>query len=396
MPRRRSQNQGRIGAAGGPAAIRNMLRNMPVHECDRLADAGDIACAGDELEAAQIELSKCVAEQLAAGRFPIVLGGGHEMAFGTFVGLATHLASSQDAPRIGIVNFDAHFDLRQAERGNSGTPFLQIARDCEARGWAFRYGCFGISRYSNTRALFESAGKLGVVFLLDEQMQSAQEVLTAFVSEVDHVYLTFCLDMLPASIAPGVSGPAVRGVGLDIVEPLIDLVIGSGKLRLADIAEMNPHFDIDHRTAAVAARIVARIANGVARGLGCLWTNVHLATMAPPHPYGEIRNAALAVQNGKIAWLGPLSDLPDGARAHEQHDGAGGWITPGLMDCHTHIVYAGNRSDEFEARLNGATYAEIAHSGGGILSTVRATRAASEDELYRRAFRASKRCSSRE
>ena len=111
-------------------------------------------------------------------------------------------------------------------------------------------------------------GKLGVVFVLDEQMQSAQQALAAFVSEVDHVYLTFCLDVLPASIAPGVSAPAVRGVGLDIVEPLIDLVIDSGKLRLADIAEMNPRFDIDHQTAAVAARIVARIANGVARGLG--------------------------------------------------------------------------------------------------------------------------------
>ena len=114
-----------------------------------------------------------------------------------------------------------------------------------------------------------------------------------------------------------------------------------------------------------------------------LWTNVHLATMAPPHPYGEVRNAALAVQGGKIAWLGPLSDLPAGTRANEQHDGAGGWITPGLIDCHTHIVYAGNRSEEFEARLNGATYADIAKSGGGILSTVRATRAATESELCR-------------
>ena len=262
-----ARNQARTGAAAGPAAIRHMLRNMPVHECDRLVDAGDIIVAGDELEAAQIELSKCVARQLAAGRFPIVLGGGHEMAFGTFTGLAAHLASP-NVPRIGIVNFDAHFDLRQAERGNSGTPFLQIARDCEARGWPFRYGCFGISRYSNTEALFESALKLGVVFVLDEQMQSAQKTLTAFLSEVDYVYLTFCLDVLTASIAPGVSAPAVRGIDLDIVEPLIDLVIGSGKLRLADIAEMNPHFDIDHRTAAVAARIVARIANGVARGLG--------------------------------------------------------------------------------------------------------------------------------
>jgi formiminoglutamase len=263
-----ARNQGRTGAAGGPAVIRRMLRNMPVHECDRLADAGDIACAGDALEAAQMELSKCVAGQLAAGRFPIVLGGGHEMAFGTFVGLATHLATKQGAARVGIVNFDAHFDLRQAESGNSGTPFLQIAHDCAARGWPFRYGCFGVSRYSNTRALFERAAKLGVAVVLDEQMQSAQHALTAFVAGVDHVYLTFCLDVLPASIAPGVSAPAVRGVGLDIVEPLIDLVVKSGKLRVADIAEMNPRFDIDHQTAAVAARNVARIANGVARGLG--------------------------------------------------------------------------------------------------------------------------------
>ena len=263
-----ARNQGRIGAAGGPAAIRRALRNMPVHECDRLADAGDIACSGDELETAQSALSKYVARELAAARFPIVLGGGHEVAFGTFGGLATHLARERNAPRIGIVNFDAHFDLRQAERGNSGTPFLQIARDCESRGWPFRYGCFGVSRFANTRALFESASKLGVVFVLDEQMQDARQMLATFIAHVDHIYLTFCLDVLPAAVAPGVSGPAVRGIGLDVIEPLIDVVIDSGKLRLADIAEMNPSFDIDGRTAAVAARLVARIANGVARGLG--------------------------------------------------------------------------------------------------------------------------------
>ena len=74
--------------------------------------------------------------------------------------------------------------------------------------------------------------------------------------------------MLPAAVAPVVSSPAPRGVGLDVLEPMIDVVCASGKLRLADIAEMNPRFDIDHQTAAVAARVVARIANGVARGLG--------------------------------------------------------------------------------------------------------------------------------
>ncbi|MEC5216994.1 imidazolonepropionase [Actimicrobium sp. GrIS 1.19] len=111
-----------------------------------------------------------------------------------------------------------------------------------------------------------------------------------------------------------------------------------------------------------------------------LWTNLHLATMADG--YGEIRDGAIAVQDGRIAWLGARADLPAGASATITHDGNGGWLTPGLIDCHTHIVHAGNRSDEFEARLNGVSYADIATSGGGIMATVRATRAASEDALY--------------
>jgi imidazolonepropionase len=115
-----------------------------------------------------------------------------------------------------------------------------------------------------------------------------------------------------------------------------------------------------------------------------LFTNVHLATMAGG--YGEIRDAAIAVKDGRIAWLGRQADLPQGAGAQVVHDGGGCWLTPGLIDCHTHIVHAGNRSDEFEARLNGATYEDIARAGGGIMSTVRATRAASEDELMRQSL----------
>lgn len=113
-----------------------------------------------------------------------------------------------------------------------------------------------------------------------------------------------------------------------------------------------------------------------------LWVNLHLATLASDHGgYGEIRDAAIAVKEGKIAWLGARADLPVGYQTKCQHDGQGAWLTPGLIDCHSHIVYAGNRSDEFEARLNGVAYEEIARKGGGILSTVRATRAASEQQL---------------
>ncbi len=113
-----------------------------------------------------------------------------------------------------------------------------------------------------------------------------------------------------------------------------------------------------------------------------LFTNVNLATMADG--YGEIADAAIGVTAGRIAWFGARGQAPDAAQVI---DGAGSWLTPGLIDCHTHIVHAGNRSDEFEARLNGATYEDIARAGGGIMSTVRATRAASDDELLRQSAR---------
>ena len=110
-----------------------------------------------------------------------------------------------------------------------------------------------------------------------------------------------------------------------------------------------------------------------------LWTHVHLATMVDG--YGEIRDGAIAVKDGKVAWVGPQSALPKDFQADTLHDGHGCWLTPGLIDCHTHLAYAGNRSDEFEARLNGVAYEEIARQGGGIVSTVRATRAASDAAL---------------
>ena len=111
-----------------------------------------------------------------------------------------------------------------------------------------------------------------------------------------------------------------------------------------------------------------------------LWLDVQLATLQGPG-YGEVRDAAIAVRDGRIAWLGERAALPRGSSARVEHDGAGRWLTPGLVDCHTHIVYAGNRSDEFEARLNGVPYEEIARRGGGIVSTVRATRAADAPAL---------------
>ncbi|WP_444937978.1 imidazolonepropionase [Microbulbifer sp. JMSA002] len=115
-----------------------------------------------------------------------------------------------------------------------------------------------------------------------------------------------------------------------------------------------------------------------------LITNVNAATMDPSIAggYGAVEDAAVAVTGGKIVWLGPRRELPACA-PDKVIDGEGQWLTPGLIDCHTHLVYGGHRAGEFARRLGGESYEEVARSGGGIISTVRATRAASAEELYR-------------
>lgn len=114
-----------------------------------------------------------------------------------------------------------------------------------------------------------------------------------------------------------------------------------------------------------------------------LWVNVNLATMTENSPYGLLGDGALAVCDGKITWIGSRSELPADleSNAVRVYDGKKGLITPGLVDCHTHLVYAGSRAREFEMRLQGATYEEIARQGGGIRSTVTATREADEQSL---------------
>lgn len=115
-----------------------------------------------------------------------------------------------------------------------------------------------------------------------------------------------------------------------------------------------------------------------------LWINANLATMeAGGGLYGGLEEGALGIDEGRLSWVGRMSDLPGRpeALAAEVHDAGARWITPGLIDCHTHLIYGGNRAREFEMRLEGASYEEIARAGGGIVSTVKATRETSEKSL---------------
>src|SRR5271154_4460085 len=120
-----------------------------------------------------------------------------------------------------------------------------------------------------------------------------------------------------------------------------------------------------------------------------IWLNARLATLAPGRPgLGIVESGAIAARDGRIAFAGPVGELPSAWRDRASLvDCDSRWITPSLIDCHTHLVYGGDRAHEFELRLAGATYEKIAREGGGILSTVRATRAATEEELLRTALR---------
>lgn len=120
-----------------------------------------------------------------------------------------------------------------------------------------------------------------------------------------------------------------------------------------------------------------------------LWLNVQLLSLSGDAGYGRIDKGAIACRDGRIAWLGAEAELPGqpAELAAQVHDGRGYFLAPGLIDCHTHLVYGGNRAREFELRLQGASYEDIAKAGGGIVSTVKATRAASETQLFDAAAR---------
>ncbi|WP_029047959.1 formimidoylglutamase [Cupriavidus sp. amp6] len=261
------RNQGRPGAAGGPREIRRALAGVPAHGIGRLIDGGDIHCDGDALEDAQQRLGQAVAAELAVGAWPLVLGGGHEVAWGTWQGLRTHLDAHGDRGRVLVVNLDAHFDLRGSRPASSGTPFDQIAIDCQRRSLRFDYACLGVSRLGNTAALFGRASTLGVRYVEDVDLQERHldarlAALDEWVAEADHVYLTIDLDVLPAAVMPGVSAPAAYGVPLPVVEAIATRLRDSGKLRVADIAEFNPLYDRDGCGARVAARLCYRLLGG--------------------------------------------------------------------------------------------------------------------------------------
>ena len=278
-----ARNKGRVGAKQAPNLIRQALANMAWHSDAHIADLGDIECNDGQLEVSQKQCASLIANALATSKV-ITLGGGHEVAWASFQGLAEHLHQAErldkdqliHKPKIGIVNFDAHFDLREFEsdiadvKPSSGTPFNQISDYCHAHQWPFHYACLGVSAASNTKALFNKADQLGVWYEHDRDITQVNQVaqlvkLQKFIDECDYLYLTIDLDVFPAATAPGVSAPAARGVSYETLAPFLEQIFKhSEKLIIADIAEYNPDYDVDGQTARLAARLCWDIASAMA------------------------------------------------------------------------------------------------------------------------------------
>lgn len=258
------RNHGRPGAVDGPDALRRALAPLALHADFAVVDAGTVCVEGRDLEAGQEALADAVAGLLDAQQLVVVLGGGHETAWGSYLG---HTRSRRrSAVRTGVLNLDAHFDLREAPAASSGTPFLQMAEAERAAGRHLRYTVLGISEPSNTPALFATARQLGVQHLTDEECSPRRlpHVLAAvdrLLDDVDALHLSIDLDVLPAAVAPGVSAPAAYGVQLEVVHDVCRHVARSGKLAIVDIVELLPDLDVDGRTARTAARLITTIAH---------------------------------------------------------------------------------------------------------------------------------------
>ena len=267
-----ARNLGRTGAAAGPAALRDRLGREPWHAPANLTvcDLGDVTPdATGSVDAEQQRLGRAVAEARAAGYTTLVLGGGHDLAFGHFLGLRFALdRAGGPHQRLGIVNFDAHLDLRPLtdQRAHSGTPFTQVALHCASLGLPFDYCCYGAQPQANTTALWARAKTLGARVLplatTPPARDEARAALLAFAQAVDWLHVTVDLDGFPGYISPGVSAPAVDGLTYREVIDNLRALRATGKIVGVDLAECNPGHDLDGRTARLGARLIAELWSG--------------------------------------------------------------------------------------------------------------------------------------
>lgn len=283
------RNQGRPGAAEAPPQIRKQLVNKALHNSNlNICDVGDVVLTQDEvneedvpsiqmnsqelkhkedildpLKKAQVLLAQKISNLLKQNLFTIILGGGHEVAKPHF----DALRETYPDKKIGIINIDAHFDLRQDLLApTSGTSFYEIwQQTMQATGHdnskEFHYLVIGIQPSSNTPLLYKTAYESNSRFIVADEIPISglnvkqQKLVNTFIDKVDVIMLTVCMDVFQSAISPGVSAPSPNGLTPKQVIPLIKEIMKSGKIISMDIAEVNPALDENQKTAVLAAEI---------------------------------------------------------------------------------------------------------------------------------------------
>jgi formiminoglutamase len=257
------RNQGRTGTIEGPAVIRKMLGSVALHLPENLPvyDYGDVFTLDQDMESAHELISKTSYELLETEHLPVILGGGHDVAYAHGKGVMKYV--KEKGEKLGIINLDAHFDLRLPSKGkgHSGSPFYQLAEENPAD---FNYLALGIQRAANPKSLFETAEKLKARYIVMEEFrlhnwEYIEEQISWFIDSVDKIYLSIDLDGFSSAFAPGVSAPSPMGFNPQIAFKVFELIVKSKKLISLDVVELNPQFDQDNATARLAARSIEYI-----------------------------------------------------------------------------------------------------------------------------------------
>lgn len=243
-------NKGRVGAAEGPDAIRKAFAGLPLLEDIMLADYGDVRHHADTLIETQKEYAEIAAKVIKESRMTFLIGGGHDIAYAHYLALKINHPNK----RMGLINIDAHFDNRTEDYSTSGTTFKQVAAEAD-------YLTIGVQPGGNTRGLFKEAERAGASYILADEVMTELPVKTIqqFIDDHDVILLTLCMDVIDSAFAPGVSAPAVLGLTPHVVMQLLQLITESNKVNALSIAEMNPQYDIDQRTAKLVAHLMHRV-----------------------------------------------------------------------------------------------------------------------------------------
>lgn len=258
------RNNGRTGASEGWKHLKVALSNYPIFDNTlQLYDLKEpIEVIAGNLEEAQEKLANTVAELKKRNFFVVCLGGGHDIAYGTHNGILKYAKSKETNPKIGIINFDAHFDMREyKERGaNSGSMFLQIAEDREKDGLHYDYNVIGIQRFANTKRLFDTAKKFGVNYFLARDIEKVNELnIKPILHRNNYIHLSICSDVFHVTCAPGVSAPQSFGIWPSQANRLLNIIAETDKDLTLEVAEISPRFDYDDRTSRLIANYIYQI-----------------------------------------------------------------------------------------------------------------------------------------